>query len=90
MKTIKTLKAQPTIADEPIQSVTIEIDTEGPDYDNLRSQAVAFLIVATELEDALYHSLPGGVYDRLVGLMLQRKSSHFIVAHGESDERATR
>ena len=83
-RTVRTLKAQPTEKDKPVKSTTIEIWTPVPDYDSLRDQDTAFVCVAAELEDALHKSLPGGVYDRLLGLMLQRKSSHFIIAHGDA------
>lgn len=33
------------------------------------------------LEETLIQNLPGGTYDRLLGLMLKRKSTHFIVSH---------
>lgn len=42
---------------------------------------------AKDIEEALYGSLPGGTYDRLLGRMLQRKASHFLVTHkGSTDE----
>lgn len=40
-----------------------------------------FAAEATQVEIALFQSLPGGLYDRLLGAMLARKSSHFIVRH---------
>lgn len=36
---------------------------------------------ARTLEDALFQSLPGGTYGRLVALMLQRKAIHLGVSH---------
>ncbi len=36
---------------------------------------------AERLEMELYRSLPGGTYDRLLGKMLGRKASHFVVSH---------
>lgn len=35
------------------------------------------------LERVLHDNLPGGTYDRLLGLMLARKATHFRVAHSE-------
>lgn len=49
--------------------------------DSLEVHHAFFLKEAAEIEKALYESLPGGTYDRLVGLFLQRKASHFIVSH---------
>lgn len=36
---------------------------------------------ARKIERLLYATLPGGTYDKLVGLMLLRKASHFRVSH---------
>jgi hypothetical protein len=33
------------------------------------------------LFDALRDTLPGGTFDRLLGLMLAEKASHFVVRH---------
>jgi hypothetical protein len=86
VKTVRTFKAQPIVESEPVQSVTVEIDQAMPKFKDLTSQHVVFLAKAEELEHALYNSLPGGLYDRLLGAMLRRKSSHFIVAFGGRDE----
>lgn len=37
---------------------------------------------AKHIADALYASLPGGTFDRLIVLLLERKISHFVVRHG--------
>lgn len=36
---------------------------------------------AKHIADALYASLPGGTFDRLIVLLLERKISHFVVRH---------
>jgi len=36
---------------------------------------------ARKIERLLYATLPGGTYDKLAGLMLLRKASHFRVSH---------
>jgi hypothetical protein len=47
----------------------------------LEEQDAIFDGEATAVEAALFRSLPGGLYDRLLGAMLARKSTHFIVRH---------
>jgi len=85
-KTIRTFKAEPVIESEPVKDVTIFISETVPKFSDLRAQHISFLLKAEELENALHSSLPGGVYDKLLGAMLRRKSSHFIVTHGGRDE----
>lgn len=36
---------------------------------------------AKQIESALWEALPGGTFDALVGLMLHRKASQFVVSH---------
>lgn len=36
---------------------------------------------AKQIADALHASLPGGTFDRLIVLLLERKISHFVVRH---------
>lgn len=84
MNTVKltTFKAQPTV--DPVPNATISITEELPAYETFGSLEKwdRFLDTpAEEIEGVLLQSLPGGVYDRLLGLMLTRKSSHFRVSH---------
>lgn len=79
MKTVHVFKAQPS--SEPVQSVQILIEQEIPEFSKLSEQDSACDRVVLSLETALYDSLPGAVYDRLLGWMLQRKSTHFRVTH---------
>ena len=85
MKTVKISKAQP-IGDQKIENVTIEIWVEFPDIDSVPMSKLQHLSEASDLELALYNALPGGTYDRLLGLMLARKATHFVVAHGELEQ----
>ncbi len=85
-RVVRTFKAQPTLQDEPVKDMIIQIVDTSPDFDTIKEQHLVFLGKAAELESALHNSLPGGVYDRLLGAMLQRKSSHFVVAHGSFDD----
>lgn len=79
-------KAQST-GDEEVKNITIEISDECPSFCDIppannwveRSENF-FMEQARDLEEALYNSLPGGTYDRLLGLMLKRRASHFIVS----------
>jgi hypothetical protein len=79
-KTVKIHKAQPNV-NIPVQSTVIEIDTEIKHYyqvgvfDNVCGQE------AMELERALYASLPQGTYDRLLAMMMLRKSSHLGISY---------
>lgn len=60
----------------------VPVLTEGPTGSwSFESSAVWFDAQAEKLEIALHCSLPGGTYDRVLGRMLKRKSSHFIISH---------
>lgn len=75
-------KARP-IGDEEVKGVNIDISFNVPKFedDNWHERAENFFMEqARDLEEALHNSLPGGTYDRLLGLMLKRKASHFIVS----------
>ena len=60
----------------------IVIDEEMPYLrggEGVEALGARFLADARAIEKGLIESLPGGTYDRLLMLMLQRKASHFIV-----------
>jgi len=38
------------------------------------------------LADALYNSLPGGTFDRLLAELFRRKTSHFVVSFGSFEQ----
>lgn len=78
MRDIYIFKAQPS--DHPVEDVKIHIEEEAPDW-NITQQDKVFDVHAHLLENALYQSLPGGIYDRLLGKMLERKATHFRVSH---------
>lgn len=43
---------------------------------------------ARKLFDALFNSLPGGIFDQLAGLMLQKISSHLLISRAGRDPKA--
>ena len=81
MLVTKGYKAHRTLPDDEVEERQIYIEGEFPDGASLESAAATFEANAADLEDALYRSLPGGTYDRLLGRMLERKATHFVVSH---------
>jgi len=79
-RSIDVYRAQP-IGDKEAPWCQIEIGVPIPRRETLEEGAFLFELDAKQLEFALHESLPGGTYDRLLGLMLKRKASHFIVSH---------
>lgn len=75
-------KAHP-VGEQHVQPRTLHVEQEMPADIQMPQAETLFASDASRLEDALYHSLPGGTYDRLLGAMLERKASHFIVSHGQ-------
>lgn len=81
--------AQPDTKDQKIETVYIEIAGHFPysikdeELDQVRE---GFKEDAKKLFDAL-RSLPGGTFDQLLILMLQRTATSFIVAHNFHDEK---
>lgn len=68
----------------PSTTIRLEEEIPEPDTDLTHSAFIAavekvFEDQATALETALHNALPGGTYDRLLGLMLKRRASHFLV-----------
>ena len=76
-------RAQP-IGDETVKIRVIHIQETIPDCEDIPEADTLLSLDANKLHEALYQSLPGGTYDRLLGLMLQKKASHFIVPHFEA------
>ena len=70
-------KAEPI--DQTIHDYNIVIDDKLQRFDDLNDQRKYFAETAERLEGALYHSLPGGVYDALLVEMMRRKVSLFAV-----------
>ncbi len=81
-------KAQTVLSDHPIPDIHIHISGEQPEFDPRGGLAVWGIYWGEQaelLELALYDSLPGGTYDRLLGRMLARKATHFRGAFGAAD-----
>ena len=73
-------KAKAT-GDQKIPDAEIRIELAFQSIDNLELYDRIFLDDAERLERLLYRCLPGGTYDRLLGKMLERKATHFVVSH---------
>lgn len=78
MRTINIKKAQPS--PDKIQSVTLIIDETIRTSTTIHAADELYTYDAVELENALHAALPGGTYDRLVQMMLERKASHLAVS----------
>jgi hypothetical protein len=79
--TIFAHKAKPVLETEtPTTMITVG-PVIMPTFETIPQYDMVFEADAQEIEAALYNSLPGGTYDRLLGLMLRRVSCHFIVSH---------
>ncbi|MCE5209003.1 MAG: hypothetical protein LLG42_11925 [Chloroflexi bacterium] len=82
MKNIRIYKAAPIYKGKETESVTITIESTFPERDVLSDVNEIANRDAVYLEKVLIDSLPGATYDRLLGHMLARKSTHFRVSHG--------
>jgi hypothetical protein len=87
MKTINICKAQSDDYSELTEPAEIIIDKEVPTFKVLGNQDDYFMRQAVVTEKLLYDTLPGGLYDRLLGEMLKRKATHFRVAHSDFKEK---
>lgn len=92
MKSVQICRAEPGGAE--VVEVIIEIscsllngDTELTEKSPYADHMAVFQREAKQIEEALYNALPGGTYDQLVGLLLQRKASHFVVRHADYKEK---
>lgn len=81
-KMIVVSKANPVHGNE-IEPVVIEVSNKLPQFARSEDVAAWFLGDAQLIENALHQSLPGGTYDRLLGLFVQRKASQLVVAYPE-------
>lgn len=80
-----TVRKAAGIGEHTVPSATINITEPIPTPINTLAEADRiFTADAQTLEQALHNALPGGTYDRLLGLMLERKATHFIIAHEET------
>lgn len=71
------------IANQTVEDVEIYLDKPVPDFDTLEKADKLYDWQATGIERILHDTLPGGVYDRLLSKMLERKISHFRVSYKE-------
>jgi len=81
MKTLKIHKAQRTLKNKEVESMSIVIDEEVPNYRTLEDAGTRYRADAAYLSDALSNSLPGGTFDQLLIFMLQTKASHFKISY---------
>jgi len=80
MKTIKIFKAQCIVRDEPIESLTIVFDEEVPeDKRPLGEYEKLYDFEAEHLVDALTSVMPQGVLDRVIGKLMLKRASLFVV-----------
>lgn len=66
---------------EPIgtqQTAGVEIHIDGTDPLDMDT----FMDDAQTLASALYNTLPGGTFDKLIGLLLAKKASQYVVSYG--------
>ena len=61
----------------------LSVQNELPDDADVNLYPTVFQADAIAIETFLHDTLPGGTYDRLLGYMLKRTSSHFIVSYGD-------
>jgi len=81
IRQISITKAEP-IGDQNIPTLVINIFDVPPQFDSPDDAARWYASQAQLLERRLHGTLPGGTYDRLLGLMLTRKASLLKVAYG--------
>jgi hypothetical protein len=84
MKIVNVKKAQ-SFDRQLVEDVTIQIHNElqpiATNEANWREDMrMHFEMDAKAVHSAL-EALPGGTYDALLGLMLKKKASHFVIAH---------
>ena len=75
------------IGKNKVDDLHLEFTREFPIVDKIKHSDSIFDAQAEVLEKQLFRTLPGGTYDRLVGMMLKRKASHFIVTHDQKDKK---
>ena len=79
MITLHCYKAQPTV--ESVKDLCLVFDIETPSRETLAEQVEMFKVQAETLADALFETLPGGLFDALMIELMRRKVSLFVVAH---------
>jgi hypothetical protein len=63
--------------------ITISLETDPPSFDSMNLKQISdyYQAQADQLFEIFVKTLPGGVFDRLLGKMLLYKSTHFRVPH---------
>lgn len=85
MRTVKIFKANRTLKDRPVESVTVVISTDLPPLPLKRGDVwdnhlKRFTKQGQLLAANLHAVLPGGTFDALLAAMLKLKASHFVVS----------
>lgn len=75
-------KAQPIGGKMHIQSKTLHIDETLPDPDTIDEGNTRMQLDADKIVEALYNSLPGGTFDRVLVGMLKKRAAHLHVPFG--------
>ena len=79
-------KAQ-QIGSKKIEDVTIHIEEPASTDGSLNRVGWMFTMEAERLEDALWRSLPGGIYDRLFAAIVKRQASILAIAYPDIYEK---
>lgn len=79
MITLNIYKAQSTVKDDRIESITISLDEEIPNLSNLKDQEQCFEKEAETLCSYLIGTLPGGTLGRLTAKLMLHHASLFVV-----------
>ncbi len=78
MKKIEIFKAQ-GVGGEEIESAEIVLEHPMPSYDATEIAMNTFDLQAERIANLLFDTLPGGTLDRLIGKLLMRKATSFVV-----------
>ena len=79
MKYVNIFKAATIGRTMEVESITIDLHEEFPEFKTIDEHSVLFEKEALTLADALLDALPGGTIDRLLAELLRRKSTSFVV-----------
>jgi hypothetical protein len=82
MAHIYVYKAQPIGDAMHIQSKTLHIEEDLPNSDTIGEGDTIMELDADKVVEALYNSLPGGTFDRVLVKMLQKRAAHLHVPFG--------
>jgi hypothetical protein len=82
MAHIYVYKAQPMGDKMHIQSKTLHIEEDLPNSDTIGEGDALMELDADKIVEALYNSLPGGTFDRVLVGMLKKRAAHLHVPFG--------